>query len=164
MWVFLVSELLKMCFFVLFQNVKSVFFLFCSVLGTSFVAVASPSAIASLSAPLSSLISSAGLSGGDLTFISTDFGSSSGSTATSFWDRFSTWPLFKLSGISGSSVWLVVFSVFFLYVAAILYIDGGLLFSGILRSLNIGGGQSFNPLILAENFLTVSFFYSNWSI
>jgi len=38
-------------------------------------------------------------------------------------------------------VWLVVFSVFFLYVAVILYSDGGLLLSGIFRSLNISGGE-----------------------
>ena len=118
--------------------------------GTSFVAVASPSAIASLSAPLASAIAGASLSQGDLTFVSTNFGTVSGSGTTSFWDRFSTWPNFKLSGISGSSVWLVVFSVVFLYAAAILYVDGGLLLSGILRSLNIGSGkktqQGFEPI------------------
>ena len=113
-----------------------------SFLGSSFVAVATPSAIATLSAPLASAISAASLSAGDVTFVTSDFGSVSGSSPATFWSRFSTWPLFQLSGISGSSVWLVVFSVFFLYVAAILYIDGGLLLSGILRSLNVGGGES----------------------
>ena len=99
----------------------------------------SSSAIQTLSAPLAGVLSAAGVggNGGDLTFI--NFGSGSGSSSISFWDRFSTWPLFKLSGITGSSVWLVIFSIFFLYVAVIVYVDGGLLYSGIMRSLNIGG-------------------------
>lgn len=96
-------------------------------------------AVATLSAPFVSLASSSGTSSGDLSFVSSAL--TSASSPATFWDRFSTWPLVKLSGVSGSSVWLVIFSVFFLYVAVILYSDGGLLLSGILRSLNISGGE-----------------------
>lgn len=65
---------------------------------------------------------------------------SSGTSSTSFWDRFSTWPIFQLSGIN--EVWPFILTVFLIYVGIILLTDGNMLFNAIQGSLNFGQGNN----------------------
>ena len=61
---------------------------------------------------------------------------SSASSSTSFWDRFSTWPIFQLSGIT--DVWPFILTVFLIYVGIIIITDGDMLFNAIQGSLSFG--------------------------
>ena len=69
------------------------------------------------------------------------------SKPTSFWDRLTTLegnPVLQLTGIwvyDKELVWKVIFSVFFLYVGIILFIDGRYITNTIIRAVTAGRGK-----------------------
>ena len=69
------------------------------------------------------------------------------SKPTSFWDRLTTLqgnPVLQLTGIwvyDKELVWKVIFSVFFLYVGIILFIDGRYITNTIIRAVTRGRGM-----------------------
>ena len=71
---------------------------------------------------------------------------SSSASASTFWDRFINFngnPVVQLTGIlsyDNELVWKVIFSVFFLYVGIILFVDGRMITNSILRTFNAGRG------------------------
>ena len=76
------------------------------------------------------------------------------SKPTSFWDRLTTLqgnPVLQLTGIwvyDKELVWKVIFSVFFLYVGIILFIDGRYITNTIIRAVTAGRGK--NKLFLFD--------------
>ena len=89
-----------------------------------------------------------GGSGISLGVPSVSLGGGSGvvSKPTSFWDRLTTLegnPVVQLTGIwvyDKELVWKVIFSVFFLYVGIILFIDGRYITNTIIRAVTAGRG------------------------
>ena len=60
------------------------------------------------------------------------------SSSTNFWDRLSSWPIFRLSGITGPDIWPFILTAFLIYVGIILITDGDMLFNAIVDSLSFG--------------------------
>ena len=87
------------------------------------------------SSPLGAALSVPALGLGTTAILST------GTSSTTFWDRFSTWPIFPLSGIT--EVWPFILTIFLIYVGIILLTDGDMLINAIQGSLNFGQGKTF---------------------
>ena len=79
------------------------------------------------------------------------------SRPTSFWDRLTTLqgdPVLQLTGIwvyDKELVWKVIFSVFFLYVGIILFIDGRYITNTIIRAVTRGRGMNSEFLLNIDN-------------
>ena len=79
------------------------------------------------------------------------------SKPTSFWDRLTTLqgnPVLQLTGIwvyDKELVWKVIFSVFFLYVGIILFIDGRYITNTIIRAVTRGRGMYSKFLSYIDN-------------
>ena len=84
------------------------------------------------------------------------------SKPTSFWDRLTTLqgnPVLQLTGIwvyDKELVWKVIFSVFFLYVGIILFIDGRYITNTIIRAVTAGRGK-YN-LFINDNLYTFTLY------
>jgi len=101
--------------------------------GAALVAAAASSAAVvavAASSPLGAALSVPALGLGTTAILST------GTSSTTFWDRFSTWPIFPLSGIT--EVWPFILTIFLIYVGIILLTDGDMLINAIQGSLNFG--------------------------
>ena len=95
-------------------------------------------------------IGSSGGSGISVGIPSVSLGGGSDSIASnpsSIFDRLNTFngnPVLQLTGIwtyDKELVWKVIFSVFFLYVGIILFIDGRMITNSIIRALTAGSGM-----------------------
>ena len=104
--------------------------------GAALVAAAASSAVVvagAAASPIGAALSVPALGLGTTAILST------GTSSTTFWDRFSTWPIFPLSGIS--EVWPFILTIFLIYVGIILLTDGDMLINAIQGSLNLGQGK-----------------------
>lgn len=111
--------------------------------GAALVAAAASSAVAAVAAsgPVGAAVALPALGVGTASVVA------SSTSSTSFWDQFSTWPIFRLSGIINTDIWPFILTVFLIYVGIILLTDGSMLLNAISSSLNIGRSK-YNSLWL----------------
>ena len=98
------------------------------------MAAAASSAVAAVAAsgPIGAVVSLPALAIGASSIQATS------TSSTSFWDQFSTWPIFRLSGIQNTYIWPFILTVFLIYVGIILLTDGDMLLNAIQSSLSLG--------------------------